>query len=753
MAMQWLRKNSKIIMVWIAVPIMVIFLLPFTGKGRNRGGKDEVFAQAIYPDGEKMTIRQSTLSMCHRQLQALEEFGVKRLSQLGFFSQIPDLGGVGPVPTMLTHFLVFGDPIFMSQMGVYSLRSMLYQMAGSWSQDDESYEKITAEIDAIFDTDQGDSRVLFLLLAQEAHQAGIFATEEQINVVMETRRQLGAQLGNPDLAGVLNRNGLTQTEFRAAIGDLISIMLYADMVTDGDVISENEIRKSVRDVLDTEQVDGSYVTFRDSYFREKIGEPTDEDLQKLFDQFKNVRPDQQVAEELIANNPYRFGYKLGDRIQLDVLSFDIVAAEAPAKAEFEKLSFVDQEDRLQSYWSEHKQDYPDRAAQTSENSEPKYQTYDQACDQVKGDYLRQQAVAKVTRILAEASQAIQNADVKPVDYQKIAEKYSTDEVKIQFQHTDFMNYEKASGFDQSSLGRARIIRSGRQGAGLMNMIFNCEPLRDRPAIRLDEPPVKLMEDITTAQTWGYNSKPEKAYIVRIVAVDREREPVSLTDDGRQGGAGVAPLDDGKNDLKEAITSDWKKMKAFEIACEQAEAFAKAAKDDWTGALKTFNDQLRKDPNDTWDRLRTEEIQSQKDMMDRYRDMMQQNPQSQSYYSQALNRIRKLMENCAKTYRDYEGKPEGELPLYKNFEETSCLVFKNLTVEPTNKDQYLNYKAATAHQLLNSAQGRLALVHFNPDNIKKRSGFKLAHPAREETEPEEEKTADNEPGSESPKDPS
>ena len=103
---------------------------------------------------------------------------------------------------------------------------------------------------------------------------------------------------------------ITEKELREAIGDYVAILRYADLLTKSASVSEKQLRKSVRDMFEMDNVTGSFVRFDSALFADQIGSPAEDTLQKHFETYKHFTPGQ-TGE----NNPYGFGYLLPVRLR------------------------------------------------------------------------------------------------------------------------------------------------------------------------------------------------------------------------------------------------------------------------------------------------------------------------------------------------------------------------------------------------------------------------------------------------------
>jgi hypothetical protein len=211
-----------------------------------------------------------------------------------------------------------------------------------------------------------------------------------------------------------------------------------------------------------------------------------------------------------------------------------------------------------------------------------------------------------------------------------------------------------------------------------------------------------------------------AYLLRILAADPAREPVSMQDDGKWGPAENIPADQ-EPVLAETVKKEWKKLQAYLLAKQKAQDFAAQAKSDWAAALNTVNQSLITDPNQTPEDGPVQEktladVKRNLQFLQQY--MQQQN--SPNLYA-AMYRNNQLIRESIELANKQE--KEDTLPILDSPENFNSIVFKDLQVTPPDEMEYLRRKPMVTQGLKQNNQQLLALTQFNPIHVEKRNGYR------------------------------
>jgi len=801
-AMKWFRKHNKKLLAVFGVLLMVMFLLPslpgLTGRGRE-SQRDQVIGYLTDDKGEKIEILASMRNLMNQRLQILREIGINVLCRLDYSNPpiLSQLGGrqgailesLGPAPVADTSLLFFSDLSY-----ALAARQRLRQQALGWAAEKAEYEHYLEYINQLTDIEMNSSWLYFMLLVEEAHRMGVYATDSQVQQVFETRKiiiQQGVRL--QPISSVLQNYRVTENDLRRAVGDYLSILRYGHMVTSYCTVSEPQLRRRIRDIIEKNKINGDYVQINAGAFLDRAGEPSEKELDKQLAAYK-----QYEKEDTTDENPFGFGYLLPDRLQVEYLKVDIIKAEAVASGKFDKLPVAKQEQKLQDYWSNHRELFRlHMAPDPCDPQTPRFRDppFDEVYLRVKKAYMRKQGQETAQLILGRAQQDIEkqtnaavdssgqsapteNAPAPPeetsseqtetikVDYAALAEKLSSKELKVTHGTTEYFSIASPPAglnFDMSYK-----MRHDKPQRNLMEILFDCKPLHKGAVSKLDVPPVKLQEDISSILAFDYATRPIAAYIVRIVGVDKQREPVTLDDNGKEGAysaektqknkaskesdpcaAGKKEMNPEDEDLREKVKNDCRLLQAYNMALKEAQKLAQQGSGDWDAALKGIKDSLKVEPNQPvpMSFLQENTLANKRQQNERIFQMLQDNPrlrnnpQMYSSYIRAVTENNILLNKATHLAQElYDTDPcdvkkdsSKPLPLLELPGQRCCLVFKDMDLVRANEDEYLQRKPLVTREIEMDNQALLSLVHFNPVNIEKRMGYIARTSQQEETQ--------------------
>jgi len=730
--MRWFRKNNKKLMVVIVFVVMIAFGLPtvfFRGAGRGDPSKVTVgyIADAA---GERTEITLGMLNRAERDIRSLEVLELPRMAvDYGILSRVGELGGIGVFPVLAGHLMFFSQDEFSLRA-----RDMLAQKAQveGWAADREELEQILTQIDQLVGVDSSSAAKYYCLLSAEADRAGIRASVKQIETVLTVRKDMISQgyLQPVPLRVIRRQLSMTNDDLRGAIGNYLSILLYANVVTKPLAVSESQLKTALREKVGIGNVAGTFVNFPAELYAEEIAEPSDEQLQVHFETYKQYHPGPVTYE-----NPHGLGYMLKDRVQVEYLRIDLGEAKKVIEAEFAQLSIKDQEQRIQEYWQANRERFLVPSTEGAEQEQPEYRylDFDEAADEARASYLSQQGRERAEQQLTETRRkgvlalkgAVTDEDraEQAVSYAEVAAQSGEDKLDVTYDQTPYFSAaDPEGGINCDSIYR---VRKGMQRRSLRDILFDCQMLRKRPVTRLDEAPVKLYEDIGPLLEFGFSPEPVAVYLVRIIGADAERESVSLDDDGRGGSASQSATDTEQSILREKAIQDWKDLQAFDLACEHARQFSQEAEADWSGALLEANRSLVSDgePNQAEiGPLAENTLEAVREQMSGLQQYM--SSQSTPYLAEQLNRLANILRRSLEVAQDNSEENRQELAIVTIESYFSCLVFKDLKVGLPSGYEYLQSKPLIVQELTGVNQELMSLLHFNPVNIEKRTKFVL-----------------------------
>jgi len=722
--MRWFRKNNKKMLVGLCVVMMVVFLLPFGAARLGRGGQGNPVWAVVTEDGQEHDIRQSEREQAYRELQLLRLLDMPGMSQALLPCRLwSQLGPVGPIPVRAVHALLFGNMRFN-----LALRVHLQQRAYQWAADKDQLEALLADIDSVTAAEPADAVRNYLLLAREAQRAGVRPTRTQIQALLAGRRELMQQgeLPQRSVGLILDKTNSTEAQLHHAVGNYLAILRYGHMLSKGLILSEPQLRHAVRETVELNNVSGDFVSFPADTFRSRISEPDEQELQDQFEAFKQYEPGDSTEA-----NPHGFGYMLGDRVKVEYLQIDLAPVEQAVAEEFGSLTLADQEKKARDYFSTHRarfrrQGPTERSEDGSAMPEPTFtnEVAEQAREFWKQDEARRRAGQKLAdaKSLSQQTQATTDQtdqDTAPADYAALAEQFSTAQAPIAYGQTLYLSMFQMAEY--KDFGMTYQLRNDRPEQALITMLFDSAPLSSQTSDRLGTAPIELNEDVGPLVAFDPSGRAQGVYLIRIVGADRKRQAISLADDGRAGLASAQPIGDGTNKLRELVTEDVKTHKSLALAEQWANRFAGQAESDWQTALSEANRALS-EPNEPV--LVEDSLDSLRDRMRQLQEVIEQQRMplsgAQAYLAGGMRLIRRAMELAQQRAASGATGPA----VLVDEQGGRCVAFKDLQVTTASTPEYLQRRPLTAVQLLDRNQPAMALVHFNPSNIEKRSGWRL-----------------------------
>jgi hypothetical protein len=736
--MKFFRKNTKWMMAIFGSLLMVMFLLPTTPSSQS-GGPDYVRATFVDATGETHEIRIQDLQNRNNELNILNEIGFSFFSnpQYLLLSQDPELGRIHPSVELVAYQLFFAGPRDQE-----AIRYLLEQMVANTMDSVDHFELVRDQIATYADAGTTGAGMYYYLLVEEARRAGFHATQDQISTIMLKRDQLVEQRVMQPLALYLESRKITENHVRTAIGNYLSVLQYANAVTQPMAVNASQLKKLVRDDTEFNSVSGNYVSFTTYLFDDQVADPTDADLETLFNQFKEVDPAGEIDEE---TNPHRFGYELPDRLKVEILKVDIAEAKAAVETNIADMPIQEQESAVQDFWSKNKRLFQVRnPAATPENGLPQFNDpiYDDVADKARDLWIEDQAKADAEKLLLDIRQDITLSpqadqwEQASGQYAEAAAQASAESLAVKYVISDYLTSADLSAFE--SLGQTVMQSSGRQPEPILNQLFYLETLVDAAEAPSVDPP-ELLETLGPLTSYDYQQRPSAVLLIRPVGADPRRVPTSLADDGRFGPAESDPGNTEDSKLYDLVKANWKNVQAYQLTLKQAEIFQENAAGDWEKAVKDMNDLLNagvepNSPSHNPNKLRPQTVESDRDLMQRYIDYARQQ-QGSTQFNEAIRRQQALVQKAMELAQERHGQQGQGRGLLSLPADNRVLVFENLDVKPPTQQEYLRQRPRTAWMALDQQQFPATIAYFNPENIKLRSGFQENSEPTDQQEPE------------------
>lgn len=724
---KWIRKNRT-----KAMTIVTIFtLVGFMGVGtylqqtsRRRTAQHKTVA--YFADNRKIT--NYDLASARRELETLKLLQADNLLR-GLSTpmfRMRDLRGV-----------LLAELLFSDRTVSPTLIKHIKQMIGT-----NRYRISEKQINDIYRRSM-PSEIYWLLLKNEAQLAGV-RTSNEISGMQLARAipQLFNGATYSQLIGsIVNRQGLPEEEILTTFSELLTVLNYAMMICTSENITSSQIMHNVS--WEGETIDVEFVEFDSAVFAETDNEPNEEELIEHFDKYRKF-----FAGDINDQNPYGFGYKLHDRVQLEYIAvkLDDVSAivTAPTQEEAEE------------FYQKHREEFT--ASVPSDPNDPnsppteRIKSYGEVASIISKSLLQNKISSKAEKILQEArtltEAGLQDTDIELAEisneqFRQMAGDYATAAKQLSEKYKINV-YTGQTGLLSASdiladkrLGVLFLKGYGYNPVALARVVFAIDELKASELGPFDAPKPRLYENIGPAK----DILGQIMVVVRVIKAQKASEPESInqtfsTDtlrfeqDPQQPGEGVYSI-------KETVVEDLKKLAAMDTTKSKAEEFIDlAVRDGWESAVDKFNELYGKQGKQSEEDTNVFELQNLTNLR-RISSMELGTLALQS----AGNPAARLLVNQAKKENQLMGQfyslvPQDSntidtLPLVMEFKpDLSYYCLRNISVKRLNREQYDKIKAMQLYKEDFIQSQSMAPVHFNPENILKRMSFRLVEEDKE-----------------------
>ncbi len=745
---RWFRKNNKKVMAVVVIVIMFGFIgggtllqqLSQRATGRHK-------TIAYFGDSKKIT--NNDLSLARRELDVLRSLAADVLLRN------QDLRGI-----------LLGELLFAEQQTSPALINHIRQTIRT-----NRYRISDKQINDMYRRSV-PSNIYWLLLKNEAQLAGIRVPNEQAG---ELLGQVIPQLFNgqtySQLIGVLrDRYGLPEKQLLAIFSELLAIMQYAQMICSNEDVTSSQIAQAV--ATSAESIDAELVEFNPTVFASSIENPASSIEQEHFDKYKKFSPSA-VSEE----NPYGFGYKLPDRVQLEylIVRLDDVRTLVEPPTNQQKEDYYNR-NREQLFTEQVPSDPNDPNSPLNQ----RIKSYAEVSDMISDRLLNDKINSTANRIIQEAKTiteaGLEDTDIEPAtltdeQFKEKAGDYKTTAEQLSEKHNCKL-YAGRTGLlspidmqIDEYLARLYLEGQGQSPVSLAQIVFAVDDLAASELGPFDVRKPRMYENIGplkdllgSARFGLLDSSGQIMAIIRVIKTIKAAEPQSIDQtfstsslefDPNQPSAqsGAEGEDEAENlySVKEKVTEDLKKLAARDITKSKAEEFiGLAAKDGWDTAIDKFNElygkQTGQDPNDP----NASEISNEEKSVSEPFKLQNLtglrriskatlltltfqtvgNPAAQFFLNQRKNHRRFVEQLYSLIPQD--SNTVDTVPLVIEFKpDMSFYCIKNISVKRITLQEYEKTKAMQIQREDYTQSESLAAVYFNPENILKRMSFRVA----------------------------
>ncbi|MCK5565794.1 MAG: hypothetical protein KAJ07_11155, partial [Planctomycetes bacterium] len=660
-----------------------------------------------YYDNEKIT--SNDIMQAQKKLNILADLGAPTILNNAFGS-----------PT-LTHIL-FPKAVSSVQLSD-SLKQAVMQGQLNCSLED---------IDEFFKQSSGRSELFWILLDAEAKKAGCAVSNEQAKEMLKIFLPQISQ-GRADakmiIDSIISRHTAPEEEIFRIFGDLIGITTYAQMITDSEDVTNDQVKAFI--ARNSRQLSAEFVKISAANFAKDQALPTEEQLYQQFAKFKKYSPDR-----ISTDNPYGFGYTVPHRAQLEYLFIkrsDVEnTVDEPTNQQMEDYY------RLNSgkYTYEEKIDQNDPESGSITNTK----SYAEVSETIKRTIKYEKTQAKAEMIVNEAIEII-DAGVATLDFENATDEqiaaaagnYADASRKINSKYKIPVHSNKtgllsaADIANDTNLARLSLRGQSRVPVSIGKIIFAVDGTTTLS--RFEVPTPRMFENIGPIR----NSYGSIIGIVRVIKTEKEFEPsdFSLTYDRTGVELKESPARTTYS-IREQAAQDIKTQKAMDIAEQKAEEFSKTvAQKGWDEAIGGYN------KNNPTSIVRIENISNKREISQKELNIFEMLIEDDPSLSVTIQNVLIDNEQFARLSAIIpagETEARNTMKILKFEAGKCCYIVKDVSITGVTEEDYIAAKNQAALQTESTSSQSLSVIHYLPNNILKRTSFR---PAKEvEEEPEE-----------------
>jgi hypothetical protein len=702
-------------MAIVVIVLMVGFIggTYFQQLARRRPGRDRTVAYF----GDKEEITNYDPALARRELEILKMLQADNMLKN---ISLPLLR----MPDLRPFFL--GELLFSERRTSSGLVARVKQIVRA-----NRYRISDKQINDIYRRSMG-SEIYWLLLKNEAQLAGIRISEEQTGGMLgRTIPEFtdGATYSQV-ISSIVNQRGIPEEEILTTFGKLMAVMEYGRMVCGNEDMTSSQIMHNAS--WEDETIDVELVRLDSSVFAETQSQPTEEGISAHFDDYKWFLPG-----EVSDHNPYGFGYKLPEMVQLEyiVVELDDVSSIVAAPTEEET------EEYYQRYRERFVATVPSDPNDPNSLQIERIRSYAEVAGMISEQLLQERINSRAERILQEAKSlteaGFEDIDTEPQslsaeqfrqiagDYEATAEELAEKhKIKVYTGKTGLLSAAEMQ--TDEHLGMLYVRSYGYNPTGLIQIVFAIDELKASELGPFDAPEPRLYENIGPVT----DALGEIMVLVRVTRAEKASVPEDINQTFSKATLEFEQTSEAGEDVysvKERVTEDLKKLAAMDTARNKArELVGLVTEVGWDSAVDKFNElygqQAESDPN-VFRLQNLANLQRVSGMMLETLTLQSEgNPMAwflvneEKKQSQLIDRLYSLVPQDAIALEAVAVTMEFKPAM-------SYYVIKDVSVRPLGREQYENTKALRVYKEGLVQSQSLAVVHFNPENILKRMKFR------------------------------
>ena len=324
---KWFRKNRTKVMAVVVIVLMFAFVGGSYLSQLGQRRRTQLHKTVAYLRDKEIT--NYDLRLAQRELEIIKMLQadvILRNIKISLFNA-PDL-----------HSLLLAELLFSSRRTSSVLAQQLKQLIRA-----NEYRISDKQINDIYRRSVGHNIdwLYWLLLTNEAQLAGIKIADKQAGNVLATaipqllRGATYSQLVRP----IIDQRGIPEKEILTTFGKLMAVLEYAKMICLSEDITAQQIMRTVS--WEGESLDVEFVKFDSAVFADTQEKPSEEEIAEHFEKYRKF-----FAGAFSEENPYGFGYKLADRVQLEYIAVKL--------DDVSKIVAVPTQEEAEEYYQEYR---------------------------------------------------------------------------------------------------------------------------------------------------------------------------------------------------------------------------------------------------------------------------------------------------------------------------------------------------------------------------------------------------------------
>ena len=708
---KWLRKNNRKIMV-VVIFIAIIGFVGGSYLQKFQHRKTQGLHDAVAYFGADREITRYDFSLARQELEIL------RALQTDTLLQNIGISGRDLHAAFLAEIL-FSDRT-TSPMMVNYLKRMIRT---------NQYSISDRQINDIYKASM-PPYIYWLLLKNEATQAGIETSNKSVAQLLGNLiPQLSGQPYERQVGRIVSQYGIPEERILTIFGELLSVFEYSKILSSSENMTISQIKHALS--WENENIDVEFVQFNSAVFAKGQPEPSAQQLEEHFEKYKSELPG-----SISDDNPYGFGYKQPDRVQLEYIAVkfdDISKTVAPTTAQ-------QAEDYYQKNSSQFTVEIPLDANDPNSEKIERIKDYAEVAATISEQLYSNRINLETERILQEAVSLMELnfAEMEPnLTAELLKEKagnYETVAAQLAKKYKVPV-YSGKTGMLTASDIRAdekmKTLYVGGQGYGnaieLSRIVFAVEPLASSELGRYDIEKPRMYENIGLLK----DTTKEILAVIRVIETRKTSDAESLeqTFSTRTLVLNNAGKDSDKNvySVKEKVTEDLKKLSAMKTASQKAKEFKRQiVEDGWDEAIDKFNKKYVEKADDDIKEFELRDLpnvlRTSPVALKTLAIYSAGDPEEQ--FATNFSKKESILKN-----KFYSLVPEDKdtlenVPAILEFKgDMSYYVIKSISIKRFDREQYENLKAQQGYKENVVRANSLAPIHFNPGNILERMKFK------------------------------